>query len=694
MAAVLVVLFSFTAGAADDDAVDKTSTLADSTNPVLLPGIVVEANRVPLTLFQIPTAAHIIYLDDHKRHSLSSVGELAGRMPGLRSYSTGNVWGQRDVDVRGFYGAGQAQYLLVTYDGIPLNNISSGLVNFNDLELADIGRVESIGGPVSAQYGDFGFGGMLALYSNRGPAAPLPKLTIISGSDDAFGLNAQMTREVGSWRLFGSASRRTNQGWRKHSKLESQKLFMKATNSFGERNSLGIIVSIGKSEEENPGAMTAATMAEDRAGVALDPAGSPRQDKTDIDEILAAVTSTIAIGDNLELRPQVYYKSSKGDNIVTITSSMIHRPKVTSTGAEISAGLKKELFGRELKLVVGGGVEYGRLETLYSDFVSPIGGSPVDISGGKGTRLLGSAYLHGIFYLSDPVYVAFGGRIDHVDTEFEERQAAASTEGEKYSQNDFAFTPKFALGISLTDKISGYASVSGAFKAPTLVHLYDSPPYFVFEPPGTFYYLPISNHRLESMNGTNYEIGLKFADRERLFASLSLFSYRIKDEIDFALATLSYANIGRSRHNGVEAVLNGRIINDLSTHLSVAYSEATFRSGEFNGKQLNGVPKYTYRGQLKYSPGKAASFALDLSGLKTEYLDQANGIPLGDHTVAAVSAGFTFQHVTLGARVDNLLDKEYNVSGYFDPVSNFPFGVTRFVPAPGRTFQISLSTDF
>ena len=40
--------------------------------------------------------------------------------------------------VRGFYGGGEAEYLLLNIDGIPANDLNTGLINWNLVSVSDI----------------------------------------------------------------------------------------------------------------------------------------------------------------------------------------------------------------------------------------------------------------------------------------------------------------------------------------------------------------------------------------------------------------------------------------------------------------------------------------------------------------------------------------------------------------------------
>jgi vitamin B12 transporter len=242
------------------------------------------------------------------------------------------------------------------------------------------------------------------------------------------------------------------------------------------------------------------------------------------------------------------------------------------------------------------------------------------------------------------------------------------------------------VGFRPDEKIHLYASVARAFKAPTLKHLYDSAP--IFNPmSGT--YIDISNMDLEPMVGTNSEVGVKLTEIADLDISLSYFYYRIRNEIDFDNATYSYRNIGRSRHSGIELSMKRSFLTDFHAGADLSYNSSVFSDGAFLGNQLNGVPTVNYRLRAAWQYSTGGTIAIRTEGIAREYINQENTIRLPDWTVLSLDASYSVRTVSIHAAIDNLLDKKYNVSGYFDPM----IFESRYYPAAIRTITLSISSS-
>jgi outer membrane receptor protein involved in Fe transport len=173
------------------------------------------------------------------------------------------------------------------------------------------------------------------------------------------------------------------------------------------------------------------------------------------------------------------------------------------------------------------------------------------------------------------VRLAGGIRWDNVD---DGGFASASGEANR------AWSPRAGVSVQLNDEgtLSAYGQVSRAFKAPTVDQLFDPRPYPDFRG-GTF---TISNPRLVPQRATNVEAGVSGAGPVR-WSALAYWA-EVDDEIDFDVRTFSYANIGKSRHTGIELEGAGQWWR-IRPFLSYAMARVT-EAG--SSRQLKNVPRH------------------------------------------------------------------------------------------------------
>ena len=308
-----------------------------------------------------------------------------------RAVSTGNPWGQANLDVRGFYGAGLSQYLRTTYSGIPLNDIASGLVDLSDYSMLETDRLEAVNGPGSSQFGDFGFGGTLALQPAKYLGDGFNRYSLTVGSSNGVNGGLRLGGKIASWNIQAIESFKSHDGWRDHSALKTQRVALTFGRSDQDGDGVEGILSYGHTREEQPGALTQQQLESDRTASGANLMGNSLEDVRERDKLLAGLTTSIRLSPKLTLKPVVYGKYEESQDIVTVTKALAHHAEQSSGGAEITATIDDTLFGQPLKLVAGVSGEYGDLSTTYGIPASTDETSGA-ITNGDGIRQVLAAY--------------------------------------------------------------------------------------------------------------------------------------------------------------------------------------------------------------------------------------------------------------------------------------------------------------
>jgi len=649
--------------------------------PVVMKDVIVKAERLPFSLKAIPAAASLIRPETDDPQIMGSISDMLENLAGIRAYSTGNIWGDNQVDIRGFYGGGQSEYIRVTYDGIPMNSIASGRVFWGTLNPADVGRMESIAGPVSAQYGDFGFGGLLAFYSPEVSDKLMIDFDLITGSDNAWGINAGLGFRSPSGGGTMNLSKRRNDGWRQHSRFESESLRLNIDKTLGKKGRLSGVITYAESDEQSPGALTESELEQDRTA-ATEIGGNISPDFQRIEDMRSGLSGSYEISENLELRTTINLSLTETDEVITVTRPVSHKPKLLATGWEISVNHRAFIFDRPLYSTLGGAGEYGELDSDYFTLDSDNSIEDILIREGTAFRRVIAGYLHTMYHPARRLSISAGLRFDEIRSEY---YSPENNQSQKVS----SFSPKLAVGFNCGFGFRAYGSIMGAFKAPTLVHLYDSPPIYYEFQPGQGMYFNIANDDLKSQTGTCYEIGLKYRDSSQTAARISFYNYEIANEIDFDLSKNRYMNIGRSRHSGIELQTTRVIGGGFNVHLSFNYQRSTFRNGDYRGNLINGVPEIEYKWRIAYKRPELGFLAVHTSGRGIQYIDRANSLEIGEYHSVDFSCGLFLWAGSLRFSLRNIFDRKYIFDGYVGLNDE-----NRYYPAPGRNFIISLEKSF
>jgi len=229
---------------------------------------------------------------------------------------------------------------------------------------------------------------------------------------------------------------------------------------------------------------------------------------------------------------------------------------------------------------------------------------------------------------------------------------------------------------------SAFAQFSRAFKAPTLDQMFDPRPYPDFRG-GSF---TISNPSLTAQTASNIESGISGGSRVRW----SALAYRmdVENEIDFDARTFSYANIGRSRHVGFEAEIQGPIAARIRPIASYALSDVTAADGA--GLQLKNVPRHYLTAGLSASlPWKLEAFAT-VRRAWGAFLDDDNEVPVPSSALIDLRFRRRIRRVELFADLMNAGNQRYDEFGFV--LADFRGGSVPYVyPGQPRAFRVGLT---
>lgn len=196
------------------------------------------------------------------------------------------------------------------------------------------------------------------------------------------------------------------------------------------------------------------------------------------------------------------------------------------------------------------------------------------------------------------------------------------------------------------------ASYGEGFKAPTL--------YQLFAP---FY----GTDTLQPETAKSWEIGI---EQSALGGAAKLgvtyFNRDTRNQIDFDLVSFTYANIARTRAEGVEVELALKPVDALTVTANYTYTDTENRSAGYEGNQLARRPQDTASVSADYR----LPFGLSLGGTVTivgdSFNDAGNFTRIDGFALGSIRAEMPIgDRFAVYGRVENVTDEKYEVvSGY------------------------------
>jgi len=617
--------------------------------------MVVTAERGPEPLEETPASVSILTREQIERLPAQDLSELLEFLPGFHALFRENFGGPPPiVTSRGFFGGGTAEYVQLRIDGVPVQDVESGLADWRRIRAADIERIEALRGPSSSLYGDTAFGGVIQVFTRQAPdKGGSAAVSAWGGTFDTGAVDASYGFGSGGFRGDAGGTYFRTDGYRQHDAEESGILGL-STSGVLAGGKWAVDLDGSRSHRQDPGALLQEQYdADDRQS---DP--MYRFDRTDSDR------GRLSLSFRQESGPVPFhadlYGSLRSDGILQTLpvapgfGNRTFRDLHTSAIGGILEGEKSfQLFGRDGLLRLGTELAHETLRTTYS-FVDDLGQRGPVVSSEDGSRNRSAVFLTGDWRLTDRLRLTGGVRWDHIGDDFQV---------ENGMQTNQAWSPRGGINYRIGDlngaPLALYFQYSRAFKAPSLDQLFDPHPFMDFQG-GT---ITISNPDLVPQRAQNFEVGASQQARDVRWEVLA-YRMTVDDEIDFDPATFQYKNIGKSLHRGIEADLRISAGPVLSPFVSYAFTRVESQTGENAGAQLKNIPEHLLRAGLGIALPAGFSADAIYTWMGKRYLDDADLVPLGDVSVVDLRVSKVFGSLRARLDISNLTNTKYAQYGF------------------------------
>ena len=123
----------------------------------------VTAQAVPLDVESSPAPLTIVTREEIDQRDATSLPDLLATLPGFSLGRTGPEGGSASL----FLDGGNSNYTMVLIDGTPANS-PGGLIDFSNVSLDNVEKIEVVHGAESALYGSDAMDGVIQIFTRRG----------------------------------------------------------------------------------------------------------------------------------------------------------------------------------------------------------------------------------------------------------------------------------------------------------------------------------------------------------------------------------------------------------------------------------------------------------------------------------------------------------------------------------------------
>ena len=632
----------------------------------------VSASKTRSRLAELSTSASVVLADQIRLGTARAMQDVLAPVPGMHVLDLSGTGAGGAVEARGFAAQGTTSGMLVLVDGMAINDPESGRVDWNIVAPSQVERVEVLRGPSSFLYGSSTLAGLVNIVTVS-PATGASSWGEVSGGSFGRGSAAgggawNSTRARGS--LSGSFANEEGERDNSRSKLFSGAGSLTLTMSPVWNLTTRLLGSDG--DRRIPGPLSAPGWIEDP---------ETTQSADDHRRESAAQGDAELTG---QLSPQLTLTAVGGGSLrhvkafetIIPVGGLGRTSRMRGAHTEVRAHWMPQASAAPA-LLVGVEARAGRLESRYAE--NDPDRDPV-LAAADVARTTGAAYAVFDKALGAGVSVQAGGRVDWTRS-----RADDPFDGAPVSENDDqrAVSPSLALRWAVPGAASAWVSYAGAFKTPELEQLYDPRPYDLGFGP-----LRISNNTLQAQRDDHWDVGTR-ARVGPAWVDGSAYYARSRNELGFDYANFRLSNIARSKHAGFEGQVSMLASSGLSGSASYAYTRATFEGGDFDGRQINTVPKHQIFLRASFAHRAKGSASVELQNVSGQWIDEANTQELPDYTLVNIGVRQQVGALELFGSVRNVANERYATVGYVT-LNEVGDPLPLYFPAAGRSFSVGL----
>lgn len=563
------------------------------------------------------------------------------------------------VSLRGV-GASGASRAVIIADGVPLNDPFGGWVYWHRIPRTAINEVEVLRGGASHLYGSAALGGVVNVITRRADAAPVLRLEASYGNQQTADASLFAAGRKGDWGASLAAETFHTDGYIIVDERERGSVDVPA----GVRSAVARLSVERRLSADASVFVSASLFGEARSN------GTPFQrNRTHIRQFVTggdwhserAGSFTARAYGGTQVFDQNF--SAVNDARTSETPTRVQRVPAQSAGASLqwsrAAGARQTLIaGLEAREARGA-----------SDELAFVAGRPSALVGAGGRERTVGLFVEDIFRATPELFITVGARVDRwrnyralsATRPFSSNLTAATAFPDR---TETAFSPHLSVLYRVRADVSLYASMSRAFRQPTLNELYRS--FRVGD------VLTLANENLRAERLTGGEAGASFnAFRQKLNARAAFFWTELTRpvanvtlNVTPSLITRQRQNLGRTRSRGLEVEWDARVTNRFAVSGGYLFADATVLSFPANagleGLQIPQVPRHQLTFQARYVNPSVITAALQGRASSAQFDDDQNRFRLEPYfTLDAFASRRLTRGFEAFLAAENLFDQRY-----------------------------------
>ena len=596
---------------------------------------------------QVPGAFTVRTTDDMELGRASNFEDLLQRTPGVFLQSENGAEISK-ISIRGSGITSEDEPLGVMFllDGLNFNQ-GDGETILEDFDVASLIYAEVYRGADAFKYGALTLGGAINLVPFTGYTTAPFQARLEGGSYGFFRGDMSGGAVQGPFDEYGAIGFRAREGFREHSRENTEILFADVAYKFSSEVENRFYVTMDRTNRNLPGGLTKSEMESDPTQA--NPLAVAQDWNKEWTYIRMADKLTVRTND-VEFDAGVFWFHRDLENRGFFSPDFregIEQFYSDNFGGNLNLVSRNELLGHRNILTIGLSPQYEDEPT--QNYENLFGHPGATTARGIGSSINLPAYLENQFYLAARFSILAGAQAIFAERHFKDEFFTDEAGNQSHRQDFWGFNPKLGAMYEINPKTQAFVNFSRSWQPPSMDNLVA----FDEGPNSSVVYTV-----LQPQHAWTIEVGTR-GEYSPIQWELSLYRSWFHNELleinDTFGNDIGTRNVPRSIHQGIEASLEIELLREIlvatqrnrsGDHLSFdqSYTLNDFHFEEnpvYGENRIAGIPIHVYEAQLLYETPSGfyagPNLQCNLSGYP---VDEANTLFADPYVLLGFRAGF------------------------------------------------------
>jgi len=595
----------------------------------------------------VPGAFTIKTSEDMELGRASNFEDLLQRTPGVFLQSENGMEGSK-ISIRGSGITSEDEPLGVMFlmDGLNFNQ-GDGETILEDFDVAALSHAEVFRGASAFKYGALTLGGAINFVPFTGYDAVPFQVRLEGGSYGFFRGDISGGAVQGQFDEFGAISFREREGFRDHSRENTEIFFTDLGYKFSDQVENRFYLTLDHTSRNLPGGLTKAEM-EDHPTQA-NPLAIVQDWNKELSDVRLADRLSIR-SEEIQLDVGAFWFHHDVENRGFFSPDFregIEQFYSDNFGGNVNFVGRHLLFGRRNIFTIGLSPQYEDEPT--QNYENIFGHTGTTTARGEGISINLPFYFEDQFYIAQRFSILAGAQAVFAERQFIDEFVTDAQGNQSHRQDFWGFNPKLAAIYELNRETQAFVNLSRSWQPPSFDNMVD----FTEGPNSGVVYTP-----LQPQHAWTIEVGTR-GEYSRFEWELSLYRSWVRNELleinDAFGNDIGTRNVPRTIHQGIEASLEVELLRDILVPKQSNRSgdrlslEQSYTLNDFNmdgnavygDNRLPGIPVHVYEVQLLYQTPSGFYGGPNLQCNLSRYpVDEANTLFADSYVLLGFRAGF------------------------------------------------------